>query len=116
MTGTLGELKWETLNKRKNDSRLIFIYGILLYKGLKGKSRVPTEDLILPKTGIAEINTIWHFRHPLLVQLNTFKFSFFPQTIKDLTDLHDSMIISAEISDECLSKFTSIVSHICLWF
>ena len=44
MTGILGQLKWESLKKRRKDNRLI-----LLYKGLKGKVRIPTDDLI-PKT------------------------------------------------------------------
>ena len=35
------QLKWESLKKRRKDSRLI-----LLYKGLKGKARIPTDDLI----------------------------------------------------------------------
>ena len=39
MTGILGQLKWESLKKRKKDSRL-------LYKGLKGKARIDTDDLI----------------------------------------------------------------------
>ena len=41
MTGILGQLKWESLKKMRKDSRLI-----LLYKGLKGKARIPTDDLI----------------------------------------------------------------------
>ena len=41
MTGILGQLKWESLKKRRKDSRLL-----LLYKGLKGKARIPTDDLI----------------------------------------------------------------------
>ena len=44
MTGILGQLKWESLKKRRKDNRLI-----LLYKGLKGKARIYTDDLI-PKT------------------------------------------------------------------
>ena len=44
MTGILGQLKWESLKKRRKDNRLI-----LLYKGLKGKASIPTDDLI-PKT------------------------------------------------------------------
>ena len=44
MTGILGQLKWESLKKRRKDNTLI-----LLYKGLKGKASVPTDDLI-PKT------------------------------------------------------------------
>ena len=44
MTGILGQLKWESLKKRRKDIRLI-----LLCKGLKGKGMIPTDDLI-PKT------------------------------------------------------------------
>ena len=44
MTCILGQLKWESLKKRRKDNRLI-----LLYKGLKGKASIPTDDLI-PKT------------------------------------------------------------------
>ena len=43
MTGILEELKWETLQKRRKDKRLI-----LLYKGVKGRARIPTVDLIPP--------------------------------------------------------------------
>ena len=41
MTGILEHLKWVSLKKRWKDSRLI-----LLYKGLKGKASIPTDDLI----------------------------------------------------------------------
>ena len=44
MTGILGQLKWESLKKRRKDIRLIS-----LYKGLKDKARIPRDDLI-PKT------------------------------------------------------------------
>ena len=44
----IGQLKWESLKKRRKDNRLI-----LLYKGLKGKARIPTDDLI-PKVAITE--------------------------------------------------------------
>ena len=80
MTGILEELKWETLQKRRKDNRLI-----ILYKGLKGKARIPTVDLIPPpqkkkkkqkKTGVAEINTQWPFRFPLLVKTPIRKASF----------------------------------------
>ena len=44
MTGILGQLKWESLKKRRKDIRII-----LLYKGLKGKARIPI-DYLIPKT------------------------------------------------------------------
>ena len=43
MTGILEKLRWESLKKRRRDSRLI-----LLYKGLKDTASIPTDDLITP--------------------------------------------------------------------
>ena len=72
MTGILEELKWETLQKRRKDNRLI-----LLYKGVKGKARIPTDDLI-PK------NRRCRNQHSLVFQIPTvskdaYKKSFFPK-------------------------------------
>ena len=41
MTDILGQWKWESLKKMIKDNSLI-----LLYKGLKGKARIPTDDFI----------------------------------------------------------------------
>ena len=68
MTGILEELKWETLQKRRKDNRLI-----LLYKGLKGK---PEFLQMTQRTGVQETNTHWSFRFPLLVKMPTRKVSF----------------------------------------
>ena len=43
MTGILKQLKWESLKKRRKDSRLI-----MLYKGLKVEASIPTNDLVPP--------------------------------------------------------------------
>ena len=74
---------------------------ILLYKGLKGKARIPTDDLIA-----AEISTPWPFRYPLLLKMSI---SFFPQTIRDWDDLPESLISSSELSGDSVAKFTSLV-------
>ena len=71
MTGILEELKWETLQKRRKDNRLI-----LIYKGLKGKARIPTDDLI-PK------NRRCRYQHSIVFQIpsaskGSYKKSFFP--------------------------------------
>ena len=90
MTGILKELKWETLKKRRKDNRLI-----LLYKGLKGKARIPTDDLI-PK------NRRCRNQHSMVsASKNAYKKSF-PQTIRDWNVLPDSLISSAELSDDYL--------------
>ena len=53
-------------------------------------------------------------QHSLVFQIptaskNAYKKSFFPQTIRDWNVLPDSLISSAELSDDCVSKFTSLV-------
>ena len=102
MTGILGQLKWESLKKRRKDNRLI-----LLYKGLKGKARIPTDDLI-PKARRGRN------QHSLAFQISSaskdvYKYSFFPKTIRDWNDLPESLISSSELSDDSVSKFTSLV-------
>ena len=68
MTGILEQLKWESLKKRRTDNRLI-----LPYKGLKGKARIPTDDLI-PKTRRCRNSHSKAFQLPS----EAYKGSFFP--------------------------------------
>ena len=70
MTGILKKLKWESLQKRRKDNRII-----LLYKGLKGRAKIATDDLI-PKIGVVGINTPWHFRYLQQVQMHIYTVSF----------------------------------------
>ena len=102
MTGILGQLKWESLKKRRKDIRLI-----LLYKGLKGKTRIPTDDLI-PKTRRGRNQHSLAFQIPSASK-DVYKYSFFPQIIRDWNDLPESLISSSELSDDSVSKFTSLV-------
>ena len=102
MTGILGQLKWESLKKRRKDNRLI-----LLYKGLKGKAKIPTDDLI-PKTRHGRNQHSLAFQIPSASK-DVYMYSFFPQTIRDWNDLPESLISSSELSDDSVSKFTSLV-------
>ena len=86
MTGILGQLKWESLKKRRKDNRLI-----LLYKGLKGKARIPTDDLI-PKTRRGRNQHSLAFQIPSASK-DVYQYSFFLQTIRDWTDLPESLIL-----------------------
>ena len=72
MTGILGLLKWVSLKKRTKDKRLI-----LLYKGLKGKAKIPTDDLI-PKTRRGRNQHSLAFQIPLASK-NVYMYSFFPR-------------------------------------
>ena len=89
MTGFLGQLKWESLKKRRKDNRLV-----LLYKGLKGKASVPTDDLI-PKTRRCRNQPSMAFQTPI-ANIDVHKGNFFPQTIRDWNAIPDSLISSAE--------------------
>ena len=89
MTGILGQLKWESLKKRRKDSRLI-----LLYKGLKGKARIPTDDLI-PKNSRCRNQHSMAFQIPSAGK-EAYKSRFFPQTIRDWNDLPNSLVSSAD--------------------
>ena len=80
MTGILGQLKWGSLKKRRKDNRLI-----LLYKGLKGKVRIPTDGLI-PKTRRGRNQHSLAFQIPSASK-DVYQYSFFPQTIRDWNDL-----------------------------
>ena len=102
MTGILGQLKWESLKKRRKDNRLI-----LLYKGLKGKASVPTDDLI-PKTRRCRNQHSMAFQTPI-ANTDVYKGSFFPQTIRDWNALPDSLTSSAEDAEDYVAKFTSLV-------
>ena len=63
MTGILGQLKWESLKKRK---KTIDLYCYI--KVLKVKP-VYQQMTLSPKLGVVEISTLWHFRLPLPVQM-----------------------------------------------
>ena len=102
MTGILGQLKWESLKKRRKDNILI-----LLYKGLKGKAGEPMDDLI-PKTRRCRSQHSMAFQTPI-ANTDVCKGSFFPQTIRDWNALPDSLISSTEDAEDCVAKFTSLV-------
>ena len=75
MTGILGQLKWESLKKRRKDNRLI-----LLYKGLKGRASVPTDNLI-HKTRRCRNQHSMAFQTPI-ANTDVYKGSCFPQGLE----------------------------------
>ena len=93
MTGILEHLKWESLKNRRRDSR-----PILLYKGLKGKTSIPKEDLI-PLVRRCRNDHYMAYQVPI-VNTNIYKCSFFPQTIRDWNALPDFVISSAEGAED----------------
>ena len=108
MTGILGQLKWESLKKKKKKKRRTDNRLILLHKGLKGKANAPTDDLI-PKTRRCRNQHSMAFQTPI-ANTDIYKGSFFPATIRDWNALPDSLISSAEDAEDCVAKFTSLVT------
>ena len=90
MTGILEHLKWESLKKRRRDSRLI-----LLHKGLKGKAIIPTDDLILLVRRCMNDQSI-AYQVPI-ANTDIYKYCSFPQTIRDWNALPSSLISSTEV-------------------
>ena len=82
MTDILEYLQWESLRKRRKGNRLI-----LLYKGLKGQARIPTDDLI-PKTMCCRNQHSMAFQIPS-ASVEAYKCSFFPQNIMNWNILPD---------------------------
>ena len=102
MTGILEQLKWESLKKRRKDSRLI-----MLYKGLKGAASIPTNDLVPPIRRTKNHHSL-AFQIPM-AGTDICKSSFFPQTIRDWNSLTDSLISASERAVDSVTKFTSLV-------
>ena len=102
MTGILKNLEWESLKKRRKDSRLI-----MLYKGLKGAASIPTNDLVLPIRRTRNHHSL-AFQIPM-AGTDIYKSSFFPQTIRDWNLVTDSLITASECAVDSVTKFTSLV-------
>ena len=79
----------------------------MLYKCLKGKNRIPTDDLI-PETRCGRNQHSLTFQIPSASK-DVYKYSFFSQTIRDWNDFSESLISSSELSDDSVSNFTSLV-------
>ena len=102
MTGILKQFKWESLKKRREDSRLI-----ILYKALKGVASIPTNDFVPP---IRRTRNHHSLAFQILVAgTDIHKSSFFLQTIRDWNLLADSLISASACAVDSVTKFTSLV-------
>ena len=88
--------------KRRKDKRLT-----LLYKGLKGKANIPTDDLI-PKTRRGRNQHSKAFQTPI-ANIDVNRCSFFPRLSGIGMSSPIFLISSAEVAEDCVAKFTSLV-------
>ena len=103
MTVIFEELKWEILPLRKG-GRIIGSY--YCKKVCEVKSKFMQMTLFK--------NRRCRNQHSMAYQISyaskdTYKKSFSPQTVRDWNYLLDSLISAAELSDNCVSKFTSLL-------
>ena len=100
MTGILQHLKWESLKKRRRDSRLI-----LLYKRLKGNASIPT-DVLIPPIRRCRNHHSSAFQVPIVAPPHP---PSPPQTIRDWNAFPGSIISSAEDAEDGVAMFASLV-------
>ena len=79
----------------------------MLYKGLTGAARIPTNDLI-PLIRHTRNHPSLTFQTPL-AGTDIYKSSFFPQSIRDWNSLTYSLISASECAENSGAKFTSLV-------
>ena len=96
MTGILENFKWESLKGKRKESRLI-----MLYKGLKGAASISTNDLVPPIRHTGKYHSLT--LHTPLANIDTYKCSFFPQTIRDWNSLTDSLISATECVEDSIT-------------
>ena len=65
-------------------------------------------DCLIPKTRHGRNQHSLAFQIPSASK-DVYMYSFFPKTIRDWNDLPESLISSSELSDNSVSKFTSLV-------
>ena len=102
MTKVLEQLKWESLKQRRKGSRLL-----LFYKGLKGQANIPVDDLKTPLRHTRNHHSD-SFQVPY-ARTDAYRHSFFPETIRDWNALPASTVSSAKCSEDCISRFTSLM-------
>ena len=95
MTGSLEQLKWESLKKkRRRDSRII-----MLYKGLKGAASIPANDLV-PQISHVRNHHALAFQTPF-ANTDIFKCILFPHIIRDWNSLTDNLLSAAAGAEDC---------------
>ena len=102
MTRILEQLGWESLHKSlRKGSKLI-----LLFKGLKGRASLPCDEQ--PPKRHSRNQHLMAFQVPYAKHI--YKYSFFPDTVRDWNALPTSIIHSDESSEDPVARFTSLVS------
>ena len=98
MTNILNSLKWKTLEKRRETNSLM-----LFYKGLKGKARIPLEDLER-RANRGRNQREMTFEVPY-ARTDAYKYSFIPKTVRAWNKLSYDIIRKAESGTDKVKTF-----------
>ena len=79
----------------------------LFYKGLKGKSNIPIQQL-QPLGRGGRKNHSMAFRIPY-ANTDVYKYSFFPNTIREWNALPTSLITAAESANDNVKAFKTLI-------
>ncbi|MEL7079500.1 MAG: reverse transcriptase family protein, partial [Cyanobacteria bacterium J06582_2] len=102
MTTILNSLKWKTLEKRRETNSLI-----LFYKGLKGKARIPVDELV-SRANRGRNQREMMFEVPY-ARTDAYKNSFVPRTVRVWNKLPYEIITKAESSVDKVKNFSGQV-------
>ena len=80
---------------------------VLLYTGLRGKAKIPTNDLVKPtRKSRTHHDLIFKVPH---ARTDCYKFSFIPNTIRDWNGLPSSVFACAESAQNQVNKFRDMI-------
>ena len=104
MTGIFEELKWEILQVRKEG---MIIGSYYCKNACKVKSKFMQMTLSKNRRCRNQHSMTYQISY---ASIDVYKKSLSPQTIRDWNYLPDSLISTAEVSDNCVSKFISLLT------
>lgn len=102
MTNITNSLNWKTLQQRRIENKLV-----LLYKGLKGKAKIRTNDL-QGTTARGTNQKEMTFNVPY-TRTDIYKNSFIPRTIRVWNKLSQATIQKSENAVDEVKKFTELI-------
>ena len=102
MTNILKKLQLPALKLRRRQNRLI-----LLFKGLHSKAHIPTENMKGPIRRTRKMHNL-HFNQ-IYASTDTYKYSFIPKTVRDWNQISQSILDSATLANDPVTKFSELV-------
>jgi len=95
VTAMFSQLQWETLSARRKNHRLALMHQIV-----NKKVAIPADDILLPADQCTRSSHHHEFRH-LTANTDTFRNSFFPQTIPEWNSIDSDPANCSSVDTFC---------------